>query len=119
MKIPRQGADTRKIVSKDEKKSDSSSTFQVLSSELKGDTPFAPSENNTDDTFLVPNFASKFLNDSSALPFTVPVVPDSESSSPDDNNNTLQPLQLKKETYLAQELSFYRPPPPCSCRKKC
>ena len=113
MKIPRKGTDTRKIVSKDEKKSDSSSTFQVLSSELRKNTPLAPSENNTDDTFLVPKFASKFPNDSSAVPFTVPDVPvaqtDSKYSSPDDND-TFLPLQLKKETYLAQELSFYRPP---------
>jgi len=117
MKIPRKGTDTRKIVSKDEKKSDSSSTFQVLSSELRRNTTLAPSENNTDDTFLVPKFASKFLNDSSAVPFIVPDVPvaqtDSKSSSPDDND-TFQPLQLKKETYLAQELTSYRPPPPCS-----
>jgi len=87
MKIPRKGTDTRKIVSKDEKKSDSSSTFQVLSSELRRNTTLAPSENNTDDTFLVPKFASKF-----------------------DDNDTFQPLQLKKETYLAQELTSYRPP---------
>jgi hypothetical protein len=113
MKIPRKGTDTRKIVSKDEKKSDSSSTFQVLSSELRRNTTLAPSENNTDDTFLVPKFASKFPNDSSAVPFIVPDVPvaqtDSKSSSPDDND-TFQPLQLKKETYLAQELTSYRPP---------
>jgi hypothetical protein len=113
MKIPRKGTDTRKIVSKDEKKSDSSSTFQVLSSELRRNTTLAPSENNTDDTFLVPKFASKFLNDSSAVPFIVPDVPvaqtNSKSSSPDDND-TFQPLQLKKETYLAQELTSYRPP---------
>ena len=113
MKIPRKGTDTRKIVSKDEKKSDSSSTFQVLSSELRRNTTLAPSENNTDDTFLVPKFASKFPNDSSAVPFIVPDVPvaqtNSKSSSPDDND-TFQPLQLKKETYLAQELTSYRPP---------
>jgi hypothetical protein len=96
MKKPRKVTDTRKIISKDEKKSDNSSTLQVLSSELRKDTLFAPFvleklvENSTDDTFLVPNFSSKFLNDSSGDPFTVPV-------------------QLKKETYLAQELSLYRP----------
>ncbi len=123
MKKPRKVTDTPKIVSKDEKKSDNSSTLQVLLSELRKDTLFAPFvleklvENSTDDTFLVPNFSSKFLNDSSVDPFTVPVVPvaeqntdsESPSSSPDDNYSTLQPLQLKKETYLAQELSLYRP----------
>ncbi len=95
MKIPRKGTDTRKIVSKDEKKSDSSSTFQVLSSELRRNTTLAPSENNTDDTFLVPKFASKFPNDSSAVPFIVPDVPVAQTNSKSSSPLSQYPQHIK------------------------